>query len=120
MPFDQKRFLPPESKEFSTDLDYARKNILELIENGQKGLENMIDIADQSQHPRAYEVLSTYLKTLADLNKSLLDVSEKKKNQKEEGKQVDQKGNITNNLFVGSTAEFQKMISSIIEGKKNE
>lgn len=106
------------SEEYSCDLDYARKNTLDLIEQGQKGLENMISIADQSQHPRAYEVLSNYLRTLSDLNKNLLEISEKKSEQKEEAMETAKV--INQNVFVGSTAELLEFIKSAKNSKANE
>ena len=67
----------------------------------------MLDVAKASEHPRAYEVVSTIMKTLVDANKDLVSMSEKKaKDQpKEENAQV-----TNNNLFVGSTADLQKLI----------
>lgn len=97
-----------EDKEFLGDLEYARKNQIELVEQGIKGLEGIINVADQSQHPRAYEVLSTYLRTMAELNRELVTTSEKKR----DTKQSRSKGpeSVTNNLFVGSTKDLQEML----------
>jgi len=100
--------VPATSKEYDRDLDYVRKNQIELIEQGVKGLEGIINVADQSQHPRAYEVLSTYLRTLSELNKDLVITSEKKKEAKIGPTQ--KQDNITNNLFVGSTKDLQELL----------
>lgn len=100
--------LPTTTKEYDRDLDYVRKNQIELIEQGVKGLEGIINVADQSQHPRAYEVLSTYLRTLSELNKDLVITSEKKKDTRVISTQ--KQDNITNNLFVGSTKDLQELL----------
>lgn len=99
---------PPESVE--DDYQYARDNFYNVIEKGTHALEQMLDVARASEHPRAYEVVSTLMKTLVDANKDLVSMSEKKvKDQNKEEAQ-----NVTNNnLFVGSTAELQKMLKEM-------
>ena len=70
----------------------------------------MLEIAKQSQQPRAFEVVSTLVKTVSDANKDLLELKNKQKSMKgEKGKPK----NVTNALFVGSTAELQKMIKDM-------
>ena len=97
-----------EDKEFGKDLEYARSNQIELIEQGIKGLEGIINVADQSQHPRAYEVLSTYLRTMSELNRDLVTTSEKRKeNKKGRDRSAE---NVTNQLFVGSTKDLQELL----------
>ena len=99
----------PESESIHNDFDYARENLMDVIEKGQEALFDLMDVARQSQHPRAYEVLSTMMNTLVGANKDLLDLQGKKKKLLE----ADHSANtqqVTNNLFVGSTAELQKMI----------
>jgi len=100
---------PEESEQ---DFKYARENFYNIIETGTQALEQMLDVAKASEHPRAYEVVSTIMKTLVDANKDLVSMSEKKaKDQpKEENAQV-----TNNNLFVGSTADLQKMLKDIRE-----
>ncbi len=107
------KFLPTEEQEYVTDLDYARTNIYSAIENAQKGLESISNIADCSQHPRAYEVTAQYLKTIAGLNKDLISISKDKKHVKETGP-VENKsgGHITQNLFVGSTKELGEVLKA--------
>ena len=61
------------------DFDYARSNLKEVIDKGGEALQQLIDIADQSQHPRAYEVIATLMNTLVGANKDLMDLSKKKK-----------------------------------------
>jgi hypothetical protein len=107
--------LPPENKELDTDLAYVRQNQYHIIEHGVKGLEGIMSVAEQSQHPRAYEVLSTYLRTLSELNKDLMDTSIKKNERKANGPDPD-KPNVTNQLFVGSTAQ----LAELLKQKKND
>lgn len=109
--------LPDESVQ--DDFDYARDNMRQLISKGQNALDGILTIASGSEHPRAYEVAAALMKTMADTNKDLLELQKiKKVLQKEDPKapQLDGPQSVTNNLFVGSTAELQKMIKD----KQNE
>jgi len=91
------------------DFTYARENFYNVIEKGTEALEDMLRVAQASEHPRAYEVVSTIMKTVMEANKDLVDLSDKKQ-KKDEPK--DQQ--VTNqNLFVGSTAELQKVLKDM-------
>jgi hypothetical protein len=103
-----------EANELENDFDYARGNFYNVIERGTEALEDMLDVAKQSQHPRAYEVVSTIMKTLMDANKDLIEVSSKKNEDKVEEKVSS--GPVNNNLFVGSTADLQKMLKDLRDG----
>ena len=93
------------------DYEYARNNLRGLIENGKVAMENIIFLAKEGESPRAYEVVGQLIKTLADTNKDLLDLGKKAREAKGKDKaEQQQPQNITNALFVGSTAELQKMI----------
>lgn len=96
------------------DFDYARDNMRQLIHKGQVALDGILTIASGSEHPRAYEVAATLMKTMAETNKDLLELQKTKKVlQKEDPKepqQLEGPQTVTNNLFVGSTAELQKML----------
>lgn len=98
--------------DIENDFKYTRENLYSVIEQGNKALEDMIDVARASEHPRAYEVVSTLMNTLVNANKDLLDLSKKKKElaPKEEfsGPQT-----VNNNLFVGSTADLQKALKDL-------
>jgi hypothetical protein len=104
---------PSEDTE-SYDMETARQNIHHLIQKGTIVLDDMIDVARQSQHPRAFEVTANLIKTLADVNQSLIDLQEKKKKLsiKEEKTSV-QAETVNNNMFVGSTADFQDMLEKM-------
>jgi len=94
------------------DYDYARTNFYNVIEKGTQALEDMLDVAKASEHPRAYEVVSTLMKTLVDANKDLVSMGEKKKKD-EAPKDAEGKPVTNNNLFVGSTAELQQILKDM-------
>lgn len=91
------------------DFQYARGNMINILEKGNEALDGIMDVASQSQHPRAYEVLSSLIKTLADTNKDLLTLSKTKKELEIEDPSNAPK-TINNNLFVGSTMELQQLL----------
>ena len=106
--------VPEDNSSIENDFKYTRENLYSIIEQGSRALEDMIDVAKASEHPRAYEVVSTLMKTIVDANKDLLDLSKKRKElQREE--QKDSPQTVNNNLFV-STAELQKMIENSRDG----
>lgn len=104
----------PENSE--QDFEYARENFYNIIETGTDALQQMLDVAKASEHPRAYEVVSTLMKTLVDANKDLVSMSEKKA--KANPKEEEAKTVTNNNLFVGSTAELQKLLKDMKEGNE--
>jgi hypothetical protein len=93
-----------------SDYDYSRETYYDLIEKGREGLEDMIHVARESEHPRAYEVLAGMLKNIADINDKLMDLNKKHKDITQPSKEVKQVEHQQNNIFVGSTAELQKML----------
>ena len=96
-----------------SDFQYARENLYNLIERGTDGLEELIEIAKQSEHPRAFEVVQQTIGQLTTTNKELLNLHKTKKDIK-----VEKGGptSVNNNLFVGSTAELQKMLKAKKDG----
>lgn len=97
------------TSESERDYKYARQNFIDIIEKGANALEELMDVAVQSQHPRAYEVLATTMKTLIDANKDLVEMS-RKNNPEPEQKQASNSNKVTNNLFVGSTHDLQQIL----------
>jgi hypothetical protein len=94
-----------------TDSNYARENIKTLIDTGNKALNDLAYVANQSESPRAYEVLANMMKNLTEMNKDLLQLQKTKRElapQSEVAKGV----NIDKAVFVGSTTELLKMIKS--------
>ena len=108
---EMKQFFPSEEKNVDNDYKYSRDTYYELVEKGKQSLELMIEVARESEHPRAFEVLSGMIKNISDVNDRLMDLNKKKKDldRKEEIKNI---ANTTNNLFVGSTAELQKLLKN--------
>ena len=108
---DTSKFLPHEEKNVDNDYKYSRDTYYELVEKGKQSLELMIEVARESEHPRAFEVLSGMIKNISDVNDRLMDLNKKKKDldRKEEIKKI---ANTTNNLFVGSTSELQKLLKN--------
>ena len=108
---DIEKFLPPEEKNVDNDYKYSRDTYYELVEKGKESLELMIEVARESEHPRAFEVLSGMIKNISDVNDRLMDLNKKKKDldKKDEIQKI---ANTTNNLFVGSTAELQKILKN--------
>ena len=92
------------------DYDKRREVLYDLIEKGNKALDSSLQVASGSMHPRAFEVVSQLSKTLVDANKDLLDIQKKVKDLKKTEEKEAPK-NVTNALFVGSTAELQKLVN---------
>ena len=90
------------------DHKYSRENYYNLIERGQEAIDGILDVAREGQHPRAYEVAGALIKNVADTVDKLQDLNKKLKDLKEVPKTASQ--NIKNALFVGSTAELQKIL----------
>ena len=94
--------------DIDNDYDYSRENYYNLIERGQEAIQGILDVAKEGQHPRAYEVALAGIKNVADTVDKLQDLQSKLKSLKDVPKTANQ--NIKNALFVGSTAELQKML----------
>jgi len=114
--------VPRKEDKDKEDVDNDHKNSREyyynLIEKGQEAIEGILDVAKEGQHPRAYEVALAGIKNVADTVDKLQDLNKKLKDLKELPKTAN--ANIKNALFVGSTAELQKMLKGdekVIEGK---
>ena len=98
-----------ETDDVTKDYEYTRGNLYSLIEKGQEALNGIMELAAESDSPRAYEVAGQILKSVGDNTDKLLDLQKKLKELEEEtGKPI---GNVTNNaVFVGSTTELQKLL----------
>jgi len=92
------------------DFKYSRENLYHIIERGQDALSGILQVAQETDHPRAYEVAGQLLKTNAENTEKLVNLQTTKKKLKE----VDQPQRVTNNnsLFVGSTQELQQLIKN--------
>ena len=97
------------------DYEYSRGNLYSLIEKGQEAVNGILELAQESDSARAYEVAATTIKAVADTTDKLIDLQQKMKDL-----EADPKGptNVTNALFVGSTAELSKLIKKQKEDDK--
>ena len=106
--------LPQVVKPKSTDEDvdndykYQRENFYQLIERGQDAIEGILELAKETEHPRSYEVAGQLIKNIADVTEKLGDLQGKMKKLKEVPNTAPK--NVTNALYVGSTAELQKLL----------
>jgi len=91
------------------DYDYSRETYYELIEKGKDALENMIEVARESEHPRAYEVLSGMIKNISDVNDRLMILNKGKK-ELERKNETTEVNNTQNNFYLGSTADVQRLL----------
>ena len=103
-----------EKEDVDADYEYQRENFYNLIEKGQDAIQGILNVAKESDHPRGYEVACNLIKQVAEVTEKLGDLQEKMKKLKEVPNSAPK--NVTNALFVGSTAELQKML----KGKKDE
>ena len=97
-----------ELDDVDADYKYQRDNFYNLIEKGQNAIEGILNVAKESDHPRGYEVAGNLIKQVAEVTEKLGDLQEKMKKLKEVPNSAPK--NVTNALFVGSTAELQKML----------
>lgn len=97
------------------DFTFARANIREVVENGNDAIAKLAVIADQSQNPRAFEVLAKLMDSMVAANKQLLELQKEIRTIEKADVPQDEhaRKHVTNNLFVGSTAELQKMIEDM-------
>lgn len=96
----------------NNDFEYARKVKHDLLAKGSEALEDMMEVARSTEHPRAYEVLSNMMKNVGDVSDSLLDLHKKKKDYKKTDEMPALPGTTNNNVFVGSTTDLQRMLKN--------
>ena len=99
---------PKDDEDVSADYKYSRENFYNLVERGQDAIDGILELAKESEHPRTYEVAGQLIKNVGEVTEKLLDLQRKLKDLKEVPNSAPK--NVTNALFVGSTAELQKMI----------
>lgn len=96
-------------KDVKDDYEFSRKTYKDLIYTGTRSMDVLAELARESEHPRAFEVLSQTIKNLGDVTKNLMDLQKTKKDltkeEREEAKKV-----TNNNVFVGSTTDLQRML----------
>ena len=99
-----------ENQDIDNDYEYQRQNFYNLVERGNDAITGILELAKESEHPRTYEVAGNLIKQVAEVTEKLGDLQEKMKKLKEVPDNAPK--NVTNALFVGSTAELQKMLKS--------
>ena len=111
---------PPDrltKNEITRDYEYTRGNLYSIIEKGQEAIDGILELAQESEMPRAYEVAGQLIKSVSDATDKLLDLQKKVKEVNEEDK-AKGPNNVTNALFVGSTADLAKLIKQ--QDKKSD
>ena len=102
-----------------TDFQYARENMYHIIERGRDAMDELLEIAKAEEAPRAFEVFGQLLKNMTDSQEKLMELHQKKQRMESDGdrQEVTRAQNVTNALFVGSTAELLKLVKK--EAKQN-
>ena len=115
---DEKVGITPEQKpdrftkdEITRDYEYTRGNLYSIIEKGQEAIDGILELAQESEMPRAYEVAGQLIKSVSDATDKLMDLQKKLKDVNEE-KQSKGPNTVNNALFVGSTAELSKLLKT--------
>jgi predicted house-cleaning noncanonical NTP pyrophosphatase (MazG superfamily) len=106
------------NQKIESDYDTTRNNLRVLLQQGQEALQKSLDVAMQSEHPRAVEVVGNLMKQLAEVNQQLMDLHQQKQKLDEPSK-AEKAKQVTNNnaIFVGSTAELNKLIKKMNTGE---
>lgn len=122
-PVVKKEFTPPVERkkgenDIDNDYDYSRDSYYNLIQKGQEAIDGILDIAKEGEHPRAYEVAGQLIGQVAGTVDKLQDLQKKLKELKAVPKSAS--ANIKNALFVGSTADLQKMLNKKDENTKSK
>ena len=99
---------PKEKEDIDSDYKYSRENLYNLVERGQDAIDGIVQLAKDTDQPRAYEVAGTLIKNVGEVTEKLLVLQEKMKKLNDEV--IKGPNKVENNLFVGSTAELQKLI----------
>ena len=100
---------PKEEKEIQDDYEFSRRTYKDLVDKSNSAIDGMMELALQSEHPRAFEVLSIMLKNTSDMTDKLMSLQKNKKELKKEEKGTQPSTGVTNNnLFLGSVTELQK------------
>lgn len=112
-PIPQKQeLIVVDQEQVESDFEFARKNIRELAEKGRLAVDNILQVASATDHPRAYEVAATLIKNMSDINKDLLELQKKRKDLNPTEKQVSSV-HVDKAVFVGSTADLIKQIKQM-------
>ena len=104
----------------NNDFKYARENLYHIIERGRDAMDELLEIAKAEESPRAFEVFGQLLKNMTDSQEKLMELHQKKQKLKNDGErqEVTKAQNVTNALFVGSTADLLKLVKKETKGTK--
>lgn len=126
----EKEIQPPaiieQDKDITDDYSYSREKYKGILDKGEEALDGMMQLAIESEHPRAYEVLSNMLKNMADVTDKLMELQKKKQSlvTDNNGNEKQPQSMTQNNVFLGSTSDLQRMImdqkSEIIDSESNK
>jgi hypothetical protein len=94
------------------DAEFARSNIRNLIQKGNVAMDQLLHVAKESEHPRAYEVAAGLIKNLSELNKDLLEIQKRRKDLAPQESSSVKNVNVDKAVFVGSTAELVKLLKT--------
>lgn len=109
---EPKRELPVKKEDPEKDYEYTRGQLYDLIEKGQEAVQGALEVAQESGHPRAYEVAVNAMKQVSDMTDKLIDLQKKMKDLDAPVKGAGPK-TVNNTMFVGSTADLQKMLKEM-------
>jgi len=106
----------------NNDFQYARENLYHIIERGRDAMDELLEIAKAEESPRAFEVFGQLLKNMTDSQEKLMELHQKKQKLENAGdrQEVTKAQNVTNALFVGSTAELLKLVKKETKGTKEK
>ena len=112
--------VPVTNDKENNDFQYARENLYDIIEKGRDAMEELLEIAKSEESPRAFEVFGQLLKNMTDTQQTLMELHQKKQKLENDGdrQEVTRAQNVTNALFVGSTADLLKLVKR--ETKQND
>jgi hypothetical protein len=102
------------------DYNYVRGNMYSIIEKGQEALNGALELAQETESPRAYEVVGQLIKNVSDSAEKLIELQKKLKDIEDDGSSKKSPTNVTNALFVGSTTELSKMLKNRLNDEENK
>lgn len=104
------------TSDIKTDYEYSRTNMYSIIQKGQEAINGILELAQETESPRAYEVVGQLIKNVSDATEKLIDLQKKLKDL--DNDKIKSPTNVTNALFLGSTAELSKFLKSQREQNK--
>lgn len=116
---EDKKEDPRKTDDPKEDYEYTRGQLYTLISKGQEAVQGALEVAQESGHPRAYEVAVAAMKHVADMSDKLIDLQQKMKRLEEPSKKSGPT-TVNNTMFLGSTADLQKMLKEMAKNSSND